>query len=92
LRQLGGLRLKARIQQLTQSGLIVGVNIPITVRRERRWASAGDKPARQLDRSTTDPDCPSGGAILKALLQLRVLGFGLLQDGDVGIGVFPEAK
>jgi hypothetical protein len=23
-----------------------------------------------------------------ALLQLRVLGFGLLQDGDVGIGVF----
>jgi hypothetical protein len=25
-------------------------------------------------------------------LQLRVLGFGLLQDGDVGIGVFPEGK
>ena len=24
------------------------------------------------------------------LLQLRVLGFGFLQDGDVGIGVFPE--
>jgi hypothetical protein len=24
------------------------------------------------------------------LLQLRVLGLGLLQDGDVGIGVFPE--
>ena len=23
-------------------------------------------------------------------LQLRVLGFGLLQDGDVGVGVFPE--
>jgi len=23
------------------------------------------------------------------LLQLRVLGFGLLQDGDVGVGVFP---
>jgi hypothetical protein len=26
------------------------------------------------------------------LLQLRVLGFGLLQDGDIGVGVFPEGK
>ena len=26
------------------------------------------------------------------LLQLRVLRLGLLQDGDVGIGVFPEGK
>src|SRR5436305_8341891 len=25
-------------------------------------------------------------------LQLRVLGFSLLQDGDVGIGVFPESE
>jgi len=25
----------------------------------------------------------------QVLLQIRVLGFGLLQDGDVGIGVFP---
>jgi hypothetical protein len=25
-------------------------------------------------------------------LQLRVLGFGLLQDGDVGVGVFPELE
>ncbi len=24
----------------------------ITVRRERRWTTAGDKPARELDRST----------------------------------------
>ena len=28
----------------------------------------------------------------RALLQLRVLGFGLLQDGDVGVGVFPEGE
>ena len=27
-----------------------------------------------------------------SLLQLRVLGFGLLQDGDVGVGVFPERE
>src|ERR1019366_9126047 len=27
-----------------------------------------------------------------ALLQLRVLRFGLLQDGDVGVGVFPERE
>src|SRR5438874_8644138 len=26
------------------------------------------------------------------LLQLRVLLLGLLQDGDVGVGVFPESK
>jgi hypothetical protein len=26
------------------------------------------------------------------LLQFRVLGFGLFQDGDVGVGVFPERE
>jgi hypothetical protein len=26
------------------------------------------------------------------LLQLRVLGLGLLQDGDVGVGVFPKGE
>src|ERR1700693_5165325 len=26
------------------------------------------------------------------LLQLRVLGLGLLQDGDAGVGVFPEGE
>ena len=25
-------------------------------------------------------------------MQLRVLGFGLLQDADVGVGVFPEGE
>jgi hypothetical protein len=25
-------------------------------------------------------------------MQLRVLGFGLLQNGDVGVGVFPESE
>src|SRR5215472_3032096 len=28
----------------------------------------------------------------KLLLQLRVLGLSLLQDGDVGVGVFPESE
>ena len=32
-----------------------------------------------------------GWKIATLLLQLRVLGLGLLQDGDVGVGVFPEA-
>ena len=37
--------------------------------------------------------CGDGQARLIAqLLQLRVLGFGLLQDGDVGVGVFPEGQ
>jgi hypothetical protein len=30
------------------------------------------------------------GRIAKRLLQFRVLGFGLLQDGDVGVGIFPQ--
>ena len=25
-------------------------------------------------------------------LRIRVLGFGLIQDGDVGVGVFPEGE
>ena len=25
-------------------------------------------------------------------MQLRVLGFGLFQDGDVGVGAFPEGE
>jgi len=33
-----------------------------------------------------------GGQAEKVLLQIAVLGFRLLQDGDVGIGVFPESK
>jgi hypothetical protein len=35
-------------------------------------------------------DCPLSELFL--LLQLRVFQFGLLQDGDVGIGVFPEGE
>src|SRR5205809_774635 len=30
--------------------------------------------------------------VVVALLQLRVLRLGLLQDGDVGVGVFPERE
>jgi hypothetical protein len=32
------------------------------------------------------------GSISMDSLQLRVLGFGLVQDGDVGVGVFPERQ
>ena len=31
-------------------------------------------------------------ASLRRSLQLRVLGLGFLQDGDVGIDVFPEGE
>jgi hypothetical protein len=31
-------------------------------------------------------------AMALSLLQLRVLRLGFLQDGDVGIGVFPESE
>ena len=33
---------------------------------------------------------PGTGYRVQELLQLRVLRFGFLQDGDVGVGVFPE--
>jgi hypothetical protein len=33
-----------------------------------------------------------GWKIATLLLQLRVLSLGLLQDGDVGVGVFPERE
>jgi len=36
-------------------------------------------------RSTERSDCNS-------LFPLRVLGLGLFQDGDVGVGVFPEGE
>src|ERR1035441_4449428 len=31
-------------------------------------------------------------AVFFSLLQRRVLGFGFLQDGDVGVGIFPEGE
>ena len=34
---------------------------PITVRRERHWTTAGDKPARELDRSTGRNRSGGGG-------------------------------
>jgi hypothetical protein len=39
-----------------------------------------------------NPVAPKGYKEQSLLLQLRVLGFGLLQDGDVGVGVFPERE
>jgi hypothetical protein len=36
------------------------------------------------------PECPH--ALGDSSLQLRALGFGLLQNGDVGVGIFPEGE
>ena len=44
---------------------------------------AGEKIARIANRVR---------AIALSLLQLCVLGLGFLQDGDVGVGVFPEGE
>src|ERR1035437_7080849 len=35
---------------------------------------------------------PASASKTTLLLQLRVLGFGFFQDGDVGVGVFPEGE
>jgi hypothetical protein len=40
-------------------------------------------------------DCVKQGCLqwrARQLLQLRVLGLGFFQDGDVGVGVFPEGE
>jgi hypothetical protein len=39
-----------------------------------------------------EPNKTSAPGSLNTSLQLRVLRFGLLQDGDVGVGVFPERE
>lgn len=35
---------------------------------------------------------PTGSERYRKLLQFSVFGFGLLQDGDVRVGVFPECE
>src|SRR5438876_1476359 len=35
---------------------------------------------------------PASACKTTLLLQLPVLGFGLLKDGDVGVGIFPERE
>jgi hypothetical protein len=74
--------------------------VVVTMCLKRRWTPADATPARHW-LALLPLRLPSGGAILlpaalgskvNALLQLRVLRFGLLQDGDVGIGVFPEGE
>jgi hypothetical protein len=47
-------------------------------------------PAERFKATLEEVTLPSLGA--NPLLQLRVLRFGLLQDGDVGVGVLPERK
>jgi hypothetical protein len=38
------------------------------------------------------PQSRAGQFQREEVIALRVLGFGLLVDGDVGVGVFPESK
>ena len=75
-----------------------GTKEALTVGREkpesRRVAAA--KPRQ---RSADDAIMPGGHNIWRflvmdrnALLQFGVLALGLLQDGDVGVGVFPEGE
>src|SRR5262249_19748113 len=45
---------------------------------------------QEWTRSELSKGCQEQLVLKPALLQFRVLGFGLLQDGDVGIGVFPK--
>jgi hypothetical protein len=48
----------------------------------------GELSSRPADVRTTGATMPQ----MTGLLQLRVLRFRFFQDGDVGVGVFPEGK
>jgi hypothetical protein len=54
----------------------------------RNHATANDVPRIRLNEPSDTSDANVAAA--RSLLQLRVLRFGFLQDGDVGIGVCPE--
>jgi hypothetical protein len=45
-----------------------------------------------LTRNAWAPRADVRSEVPRALLQLRVLGLGLPQDGDVGVGVFPKGE
>jgi len=47
---------------------------------------------RMLRQRVAGGQCERATITSERLLQLSVLGFGLLQDGDVGVGVFPEGE
>jgi hypothetical protein len=62
--------------------------ICIDIRAGRVWQSGSENGQPVVER------LPAGirWATLNESLQLRVLRLGLLQDGDVGVGVFPEGQ
>jgi len=53
---------------------------------------AGDRPSHPNLIGTNQHLQTLSTQILYKLLQLRVLGLGLFQNGDVGVGVFPERE
>jgi len=61
-------------------------------------ADGGQMEANRRRKLATSPDINKWQSIgdgrlgTRWLLQVGVLRFGLLQDGDVGVGVFPESE
>jgi hypothetical protein len=74
------------LRVLRDSKRLKPINIPSFFSRFRPFVPANPADRGRMRRNTT-PRIRSTG-----LLQLRVLRLGLLQDGDVGVGVFPEGK
>ncbi len=68
----------------------------------QRFAARPDNPSRsigitvaaseQTAQARVNPGSRQLGAMRQKSLQLRVLRLGVLQDGDFGIGVFPEGE
>ena len=61
---------------------------PVLPKNSIVWAS----PGQNQTRTNRPDDAMNFIGQMKLLLQLRVLGFGLLQDGNAGVGVFPKGK
>jgi hypothetical protein len=73
--------------------------VGLSIRRGTEADSVGVPQFRQKKWVKRPTSCSLHPAVLvstefdkRKLLQLRVLRLGLLQDGDVGVGVFPEGE
>ncbi len=72
--------------RIAECGELTGATVPGV-------AAAGVFEAR-MERARSGKPCRIGMLVCGPIysLQLRVLRLGLLQDGDVGVGIFPEGK
>ena len=86
------MRWRARSSDLPKNGRISDFAIR---GQQKRFTQDDSKRLVPIEREVKGSPLPLLMAAIRndtELLQPRVLGFGLLQDGDVAVGVFPEGE